>query len=48
MSRKEEQTLKMIATAYDLVKNDNYLGACQFLEAAIDLMHMTGKTGKSI
>lgn len=48
MNREEEQILKTIATAHDLVKNDNYLEACQSLEVAIELLHTTGKTGKPI
>ena len=43
-----EQILRHIANAYRLVKDDNYLGTCRSLDIAIDLMHITGKTGKSI
>jgi hypothetical protein len=48
MTENKEQILRRVENAYQLIKDDNCLDACRSLEIAIDLMHMTGKTGKPL
>jgi hypothetical protein len=48
MTMEEEQILRLISNAHQFVEDDNYLEACRSLGTAIDLMHMTGKTGKPL